>query len=83
LTLKIPAIFLQLAHTKLEVYSVTWQLVLEAYKITAKFPQHERFALSSQLQRSAVSVLLNITEGSARRLPKDRFRFYELRVPHW
>ena len=37
--------FLQLAHTKLDVYKTSQELALECYRITKKFPADERFAL--------------------------------------
>jgi four helix bundle protein len=52
----------------------TWQqamfLVEELYKSTAKFPPEERFGLSSQLRRAAVSVPSNVAEGYCRRSTK-------------
>jgi len=47
-----------------------WQsamvLVEEAYRITAAFPDKERFGLSQQIQRSSVSVPSNIAAGHSR-----------------
>ncbi len=56
-----------------------WQLGVDLdvliYGITASFPQHERFGLSSQLQRAAVSESSNVAEGNARNRTADYLRF--------
>ena len=52
--------FLQLAHTKLNVYHSSKALVLECYKLTANFPANEKFAMVQQIRRAAVSVHLNV-----------------------
>lgn len=50
---------------------VVWQksmdLVVHVYELTRKFPAEEKFGLSSQLQRSAVSIPANIAEGHGRK----------------
>ena len=52
----------------------TWQRALEVtlrtYKVVENFPRSERFELSSQMRRAAVSIPSNVAEGQARKLPK-------------
>ena len=50
----------------LNVWQKSHELVLEVYKITKQFPNEEKFGLTSQIRRSAVSVAANIAEGSKR-----------------
>ena len=59
-----------------------WQKAVEyadlIYKVTRSFPTEERFRLTSQLRRSAVSVSSNIAEGSSRSSRTDFARFVEI-----
>lgn len=70
--------FLNLSHTKLEVYKISQSLVLECYRITKKFPSDEKFALVQQIRRAAISVHLNLAEGCSRKTQKERNRFFEI-----
>lgn len=70
--------FLSLAHTKTEVFQQSKQLVLECYQITRVFPSEEKFALTQQIRRAALSVHLNIAEGCSRKSIVERRRFYEV-----
>ena len=58
----------------------TWQkgheLVLTVYKLTAGFPDTERFGLMTQMRRSSVSITSNIAEGFSRRSYIDKKHFY-------
>ena len=53
-------------------------LVEAVYAIVDKFPNTEKFALSSQITRSAVSIPSNIAEGASRTSEKDFARFLEI-----
>jgi len=70
--------FLTLNHQQLAVYKSSRSIVLECYLLTAKFPNHERFSLFSQIRRAAISIHLNISEGASRRSLIERKRFYEI-----
>lgn len=50
-------------------------LVQDVYKLTEDFPSDEKFGLSSQIKRSAVSIPSNIAEGAGRNGNKDFARF--------
>jgi len=51
------------------------ELCKVVYQQTSGFPQEERFGLTSQIRRAAVSVPSNIAEGASRKSPKDFGRF--------
>ena len=61
----------------LEVYKLANNLVKEIYNLSKKFPKSEDFVLSTQIKRAAISVVLNITEGSSR-AKKEFSRFIEI-----
>lgn len=54
------------------------ELTLSVYRLVAKFPQHEQFALSSQIRRAAISIPSNIAEGSGRISMKEKAHFVEI-----
>ncbi len=62
----------------LKVWQRSHALVIEVYRLTATFPDGERFGLISQLRRSAVSVSTNIAEGSKRQRSQDYARFLNI-----
>jgi four helix bundle protein len=70
--------FLDLAHTKLNVYKLSEDLALECYKITRTFPVDEKFAMVQQIRRAALSVHLNIAEGCSRKSKAERKRYFEI-----
>ena len=44
---------------------------MEVYKLTSKFPDGEKYALTSQANRSVVSIVSNIAEGAGRNSDKE------------
>lgn len=62
-------------YRKLNIYHLAHQFVLDVYKATEKFPESEHKNLSSQLRRAAVSIPINIAEGSSRRSEKEFLNF--------
>ena len=63
---------------ELIVWQKAHQFVLEIYRFTREFPTDERFGLSSQTQRAAVSVPANIAEGFKKTGKTDKLRFYNI-----
>ena len=62
----------------LVVWKKSHQLVLDVYKITREFPSGEKFGLTSQLRRAAISVSANIAEGFRKRTRKDKANYYNI-----
>jgi four helix bundle protein len=62
-------------YRELKVWQRAYQLCLEIYKITKRFPNEERYGLTSQIRRAAVSVPSNIAEGYGRKTTPEYIRF--------
>jgi len=65
-------------HEKLEVWKSSMSLVKAIYDITARFPVEERYGLSQQMRRAAVSIPSNIAEGAARYGSKEYAHFISI-----
>jgi four helix bundle protein len=63
---------------KLNVWCKAHEVTLHVYKVTAGFPKHELFGLSSQMRRSSASIGSNIAEGLGRRSDKELVRFLRI-----
>jgi four helix bundle protein len=64
--------------TELKVWQRSHALVLAIYRATATFPTEERFGLTGQLRRAALSVPTNIAEGSKRQGNQEYARFLNI-----
>jgi len=60
---------------ELKIWNKAIDLTVEVYKATATFPSDERFGLTSQSRRSAVSIPSNIAEGAGRNSNKEFSNF--------
>ena len=63
------------SYKKLETYIKAKHIVRTIYDFTKRFPDDERFALSTQVRRAAVSVPSNIAEGLSRSTIKSNAIF--------
>lgn len=62
-------------HKELKVYQKAMELVTGIYRLTSDFPSEEKFGLSSQMRRAAISIPSNIAEGAARKNTKEYIQF--------
>jgi four helix bundle protein len=65
-------------HENLEVWKRSVDLVTRIYGVTKSFPSDERFGLTSQIRRAAVSIPANIAEGAARQSTKEFLQFISI-----
>lgn len=65
-------------HNNLRAFALADELVIEIYQITKKFPEEERFGLTFQIRKAAISVPSNIVEGCSRETQKEFHRFLEI-----
>lgn len=63
---------------KLQVWQKAHRLVLELYQATKVFPAEERYGLTSQLRRAAVSIPSNVAEGCGRSGDPEFARFLQI-----
>jgi four helix bundle protein len=62
----------------LKVWQKGFEIAAGSFRLTETFPKEERFGLSSQITRAAVSIPANIAEGSSRGSEKDYKRFLQI-----
>ncbi|MBE0647129.1 MAG: four helix bundle protein [Bacteroidales bacterium] len=62
-------------HEDLDLWQLSMTFVTEIYSLTDAFPVSERYGLTAQLRRAAVSVPSNIAEGSAHQSARELIRY--------
>lgn len=63
---------------ELKVWQKGIELVAIVYKITSSFTEEEKYGLSAQMRRAAVSIPSNIAEGHLRKAAKDFKQFLSI-----
>jgi four helix bundle protein len=62
-------------HENLVVWNESVRFVKDVYRLTGRFPGSERYGLTSQLRRAAVSIPTNLAEGASRKTRKEYIQF--------
>jgi four helix bundle protein len=65
-------------HKNLEVWKISMELCRKVYERCVELPLEEKFGLSGQMKRAAVSIPSNIAEGAARNTKKEFIQFLSI-----
>jgi four helix bundle protein len=65
-------------YRKFKAWEAAHNFALEIYRITDEWPSSERYQLTSQIRRAALSVPTNIAEGAAKRGPREFRRYLDI-----
>ena len=65
-------------YERFDAWKIAHQLALEVYEVTDRWPVNERYGLTSQIRRAAISAPTNIAEGSAKRGPRELRRYLDI-----
>ena len=62
---------------ELKIWQKGFKIAVDCFRLVSTFPKEEKYGISSQITRAAVSVPSNIAEGSSRSSEKDYNRLIE------
>jgi four helix bundle protein len=65
-------------HKDLDAWKKSMDLVECIYRLSNNFPDSEKFGLTSQIRRAAISIPSNIAEGAARKSDKELVQFIHI-----
>ncbi len=60
-------------HEDLEVYQVAFEVAMQIFEVSKRFPVEERYSLTDQIRRSSRSVCANLAEAWRKRLYEAMF----------
>jgi four helix bundle protein len=67
-----------LSHERFHAWKLCHELVLAVYRQTESWPVHERYGLTSQIRRAAVSGAANLAEGAAKHGSREFRRYIDI-----
>jgi four helix bundle protein len=65
-------------YERFDAWKAAHHLALRVYKVTDGWPQNERYGLTIQIRRAALSAPTNIAEGSAKRGSREFRRYLDI-----
>jgi four helix bundle protein len=63
--------FRMLPYERFDAWKLAHRLALQVYEVTDRWPIHEKYGLTAQVRRAALSAATNIAEASAKRGPRE------------
>ncbi|MBI5316436.1 MAG: four helix bundle protein [Nitrospirae bacterium] len=65
-------------HKKLDLWNTALELAVDLYRATEGFPKDERYSLTDQIRRAALSVPSNVAEGAGRQTRKEFINYLHM-----
>jgi four helix bundle protein len=65
-------------YERFDAWKIAHRLALEVYEVTERWPTKERYGLTAQIRRAAISAPTNIAEGTAKRGPRELRRYLDI-----
>ena len=69
---------MQKPHKQLRAWQLAMEIAQTVYGLSSTFPPDEKFGLTNQMRRSAVSIASNIAEGAGRQTSKEFVQFLHI-----
>jgi four helix bundle protein len=67
-----------LPYERFDAWKLAHRLALQVYEVTDRWPIQEKYGLTAQVRRAALSAATNIAEGSAKRGPRELRRYLDI-----
>ena len=65
-------------YERFDAWNMAHRLALQVYEVTDRWPVQEKYGLTAQIRRAALSAPNNIAEGSAKRGPRELRRYLDI-----